>query len=81
MVSAGVWSEMNPPYGSAFFFELHETETGQYVVQMYYKNDTVMDTSTPPIPIMLPGKLMVLSPDSLLYRFRPTIIMITLPVL
>ncbi|KAM7176663.1 prostatic acid phosphatase-like [Macrochelys suwanniensis] len=40
-----------PPYSTCQFFELYQENSGQYSIEMYYRNDSLTD----PYPLRLPG--------------------------
>ncbi|GAB6033404.1 mitochondrial acyl carrier protein [Chamberlinius hualienensis] len=50
MNGMGVYNGIDPPYAASLFFELHN-QAGNYVVQMFYRNDTTQ----PLQELVLPG--------------------------
>ncbi|KAL8165484.1 UNVERIFIED_CONTAM: hypothetical protein K2H54_046197, partial [Gekko kuhli] len=50
-MALNTYNEKLPPYAACQIFELYQEDTGEYTIEMYFRNDTSRD----PYPITLPG--------------------------
>jgi len=50
-----VYNSIAPPYASTVIIDLIQVETGAYIVQLFYRNDSTHD----PYPLIIPGNKVV----------------------
>ena len=56
-IALDIWDFITPGYASAVFYELHEEpRSGEFTVRLLYKNDTAVNATSPPMPLVLPGR-------------------------